>query len=261
MSYETLLFEVADGVATITLNRPDAANAFNLTMTRELMEASIRCDEEPDIRAVLLTGAGKMFSAGGDVKGFVAADDTAVLVKHMTTHLHAAVSRFARMDPPVVVAVNGTAAGGGFSLAMSGDVVLAAESAKFVSAYTAAALSPDGSSTFFVPRAAGWRRAMELMLTNRALTAHEAVEWQLINRVIPDEDLLDEARQLATELAAGPTLAYGRVKRMLLATFDESLETQMESESRNIADMTRTADTAEGMAAFVEKRRPVYRGE
>jgi 2-(1,2-epoxy-1,2-dihydrophenyl)acetyl-CoA isomerase len=260
MDYSTLLFAVSDGLATITLNRPDEANALNLTMSQELMNAAIECDENPEIRAVLITGSGKMFSAGGDIKAFMAAESMPHLLKEMTLYLHGAISRFSRMDPPLIVAVNGTAAGGGFSLAMAGDLVISAASAKFVSAYTRSALSPDGSSTYFLPRAIGLRRAAELLLTNRVLSAQEALDWQLITRVVPDEDLLAEATALGHELASGPTLAYGRVKRMLLDTFGESLETQMETEARNIADMARSRDTAEGIAAFVEKRPPNYLG-
>ena len=257
---ETLLFEVDEGLATLTLNRPDEANAMNLTMMQELMQVSITCDEDPAVRCLVVTGNGPMFSAGGDMKAFAASEDTGSLLKEMTVYFHAAVSRLARMDAPVVIAVNGTAAGAGFSLAASGDITIAASSAKFVSAYTAGGLSPDGSSTYFVPRLLGWRKAMELMLTNRTLTAEEAAEWGLINKVVPDADLMDEASALGRRLAAGPTKAYGKVKQMLQNTFSETLETQMEIEARNIADLTRTDDLREGVRAFVEKRRPEFKG-
>lgn len=261
MDFATLLFNVDEGLAQITLNRPEAANALNLQMTHDLLMAAIKCDEDRNIRAVLLTGAGdRMFSAGGDIKSFTAAPDAGILVKEMTTYLHGAVSRFTRMDAPLVVAVNGTAGGGGLSLAMAGDIILAAESAKFTSAYTAAALSPDGSSTYFLPRAIGLRRAAELFLTNRVLTAAEAHEWQLITRVVPDDQLMAEATTLGKQLAVGPTLAYGRAKRMLHSTFTESLESQMEWEARNIADMMNTEDAKEGTAAFLEKRPPRFHG-
>lgn len=257
---DTVLFEVDDGLATLTLNRPDEANAMNLQMMQELMHVSIACDEDPAIRCLLITGSGPMFSAGGDIKAFTAAPDTGKLLKEMTVYFHAAISRLARMEAPVVIAVNGTAAGAGFSLAASGDITLAASSAKFVSAYTAGGLSPDGSSTFFVPRLLGWRKAMELMLTNRTLTASEAAEWGLINRAVPDDELMTDATALARTLASGPTKAFGKVKQMLQSTFSETLESQMEIESRNIADLTRTTDLNEGLAAFIEKRRPEYKG-
>ena len=261
MAYDTLLFEVVGNVARITLNRPDAANSVNMQMARDLMAAAIQCDEDPDIRAVLLTGAGEMFSAGGDLK-FMAGfgDGFPAGVKEMTMYLHAATSRFSRMDPPLVIAVNGTAAGAGMSLAASGDLVLAAESAKFTMAYTAAGLSPDGSSSYFLPRLIGLRRTQELMLTNRRLDAQEALSWGLVNRVVADADLAEEAATLATRLAQGPTRAYGAVKTLLAETFTTSLETQMEREARKIAEMARTADAKEGIAAFVAKRKPAFTG-
>ncbi|MBT6275689.1 MAG: enoyl-CoA hydratase [Chromatiales bacterium] len=262
MSYEKLSLEVDNGLATVTLNRPESANAMDIQMSLELMKVSIECDENPAIRAVLMTGAGKMFSAGGDLKSFSAAgDDVPKLVKEMTVYLHGAVSRFSRMDAPVVMAVNGTAAGAGMSLAATGDMVLAGESARFTMAYTAAALSPDGSSTYFLPRLIGMRRTQELMLTNRLLSAQEACDWGLVNRVVPDAQLMDEAILLAQKFAQGPTRAYGAVKTLLAETFTTAFEAQMERESRMIADMMRSRDGREGMDAFLNKRKPNFTGE
>lgn len=261
MNFELLTFEQEAQVARITLNRPDAANALDLPTTRELLHAAIRCDEDPDIRAVLITGAGRMFCAGGDLKGFAAAgDQLPALLKEMTTYLHAAVTRFARMDAPVIAAVNGMAAGGGLSLAVAADLVLAAASAKFTLAYTAAGLSPDGSSTYMLPRLIGLRRTRELMLTNRVLTADEAVEIGMIDRVVPDADLMTEAETLARDLSAGPTRAYGAVKRLLHESFNDTLEGQMEREARAIVEMVKTADGSGGIAAFLAKRKPTFTG-
>ena len=261
MDYQNLRYELADGVATITLNRPDAANAIDLALARELMQVAIRCDEDPSVRAVLLTGAGKMFCAGGDLKSFAAQGDRLPsLLKEITTNLHAATSRFARMVAPLVVAVNGTAAGAGFSIAISGDLVVMAESAKLTMAYTAAGLSPDGSSTWFLPRLVGMRRAQELMLTNRRLTAAEALDWGLVNQVVPDAELAATAGALAKQLAAGATRAFGEVKKLLASAFNESLETQMELEARGIAAMAGGADGREGIEAFQAKRAPKFSG-
>ncbi len=229
---------------------------------QELMHASIRCDEDPGIRAVVATGSGRFFSAGGDLSAFAdAGDEAGMLLKEMTTYFHAAISRFSRMNAPIIAAVNGIAAGAGMSFVAACDLAIAAESAMFTSAYTAASLTPDGSSTYFVPRLIGMRRAMELMLTNRRLSAAEALEWGLINRVVPDDELMPTVRELATELAAGGTLAYGAVKRMLHETFAGTLETQMEMEARAIAAMSHTHDGREGIDAFLNKRRPEFRGE
>jgi 2-(1,2-epoxy-1,2-dihydrophenyl)acetyl-CoA isomerase len=261
MAYETLTLEVSDHVAKLTLNRPDAANAIDLKLGQELMDASIRCDEDASIRAVLLTGAGRMFSAGGDLKSFAAyGDGLPAGLKTLTSYLHAAIAKLARMDAPLVTAVNGVAAGAGMSLAAAGDLVLAAESAKFTMAYTAAGLSPDGSSTYFLPRLIGMRRTQELMVTNRRLSAAEAAEWGLVTRVVPDADLMKEAQELARGLAEGPTRAYGSVKRLLLESFGGTLETQMERETREICDNGRSADGREGIQAFLEKRPPSFQG-
>jgi 2-(1,2-epoxy-1,2-dihydrophenyl)acetyl-CoA isomerase len=262
MNYETILFEVKDQVAMITLNRPEAANGLNMAMGKDLMHAAIRCDEDPEIRAVLLTGRGKFFSAGGDLKFFADfGDGLAKALKEMTVYCHSAASRFTRMDKPLVTAVNGAAAGMGMSFAICGDLVIAAESASFTAAYTAAALAPDGGMTYLLPRYVGLLRARELMLTNRRLGSKEALEWGLVNRVVPDAELMQEAEKLVRALAAGPTLSYGSVKRLLSGTFSQTLETQMEFEARAIVDMSKTADAREGVGAFLARRKPTFTGK
>ena len=261
MSFETLLFESRDGVAYITLDREDAANAINLAMGRDLMTAAIRCDEDPGVRAVLIRSKGKIFCAGGDLGSFSGAgDEMPVLLKELTTYLHAAISRFARMNAPVVAAVNGIAAGAGFSLACASDMLICSESAKFTLAYTRVGLTPDGSSTYYLPRLIGTRRALELMLTNRVLSSQEALAWGLVNRVVPEEKLAEKSEGLARELASGPTLAFGGVKKLLIKSASESLESQMEHESRAISDASRTPDAQEGVEAFLAKRRAKFRG-
>lgn len=179
-------------------------------------------------------------------------------MKGLADDLHRAVSTFARMDAPLVVAVNGVAAGAGLSLAVTGDMVLAAASASFTTAYTRAGLSPDRSSTHYLPRLIGLRRTQELLFTNRRLSAEEAQEWGLVHRVVPDADLADEAEALAQQLAAGPLAAHGAVKRLLLGTVHTGLEEQMELEGRAIAACEMSAEGQEGVAAFVEKRPPVF---
>ncbi len=260
MKYETLLLDLTDGVAEITLNRPSAANAMDPQMSKELSSLAIHCDSTPEIRAVLITGAGKMFCAGGDLKGFANEANIRAALLSMAGDLHLAISRFARMSAPVIAAVNGTAAGAGFSLAMSADMAIAAERSVFTMAYTRAGLSPDGSSTYFMPRRIGDRRTRELMLTNRVLSAQEAYEWGIVNQVVADGELLDTARGLARKLAAGPTQAYGAVKTLLNHSFDNALEAQMELESRSIAGLAGGEDGQEGISAFVAKRKPDFKG-
>lgn len=262
MSEQAIALEVRDQVARVTLNRPQAANSINLELARALLQALDRCEADSHVRAVVLTGAGaKMFSAGGDLKTFAGlGDDVGAVVREITLYLHAAVSRLARMRAPVIAAVNGAAAGAGMSLALAADIVLAAESASFTMAYTAAGLSPDGSASYFLPRLIGLRRAQELMLTNRRLSAAEAEAWGLVTRVVPDSELMEAAETLATRLARGPTLAYGAVKRLLADGANAPLETQLEREARTISEIAQTQDAREGVRAFAEKRAPKFSG-
>ena len=260
--YKTLLFDVRDNVAHLTLNRPDAANSINENMGKDLMHAALRCDEDPEIRAVLISGAGKIFSGGGDLKDFISkGDQLPYHIKEITTYLHAAISRLTRMDAPVIAAVHGAVAGAGMSIAIACDIVVAAETTRFMVAYTRAGLVPDGSSTYFLPRIVGLKRALELTLTNRMFSAQEALRWGLITRVVPDNELLVQARAIAVQLAAGPTRAYGISKRLLHSGWMETLETQMENESQAIANSARTLDAREGITAFLEKRPPKYKGK
>jgi 2-(1,2-epoxy-1,2-dihydrophenyl)acetyl-CoA isomerase len=179
----------------------------------------------------------------------------------MAGDLHMGLSRLARSTAPVIAAVNGTAAGAGFSLVMAADLAIAAERAVFTMAYTRAGLSPDGSSTFYMPRKIGDRRARELMLTNRVLKAAEALEWGIVNQVVADDEVVATATALAEEFAAGPTLAYGAVKSLLNGTFEQTLESQMELEARTIAELSVSEDGQEGINAFLNKRRPEFHGK
>ncbi len=261
MPYRTLLLDRSDSVATITLNRPDAYNALNLALGRDLFDAALEVDEDPRVRCVVITGAGKAFCGGGDVKDFAEnLPRIGVLVKELTTYVHGAVSRLVRSPKPVIVAVNGVAAGGGLSLALSGDLVLAAESARFTMAYSKIGATPDGSSSYFLPRLVGLRRALELYLTNRVLSAKEALEWGLVTRVVPDAELGSAAMALARELAQGPTRAFGAAKLLFHQSTHESLETQMELESQAIAASGHTEDFREGVTAFAAKKTPTFRG-
>ena len=261
MSYETIEFELSNAIATITINRPENANALNLKMAEELFDASVRCTHDA-VRAILITGRGKMFCGGGDLAEMdEAGDGRAAMLTRMATILHQSLIRFARLDAPVVMAVNGAAGGGGFSLALSGDYVIASEKAKFVSAYTASGLTPDGSSTYFLAKHVGLLRAKELMLTNRVLTAAEAMDWGIVNRVCAPVDLAAEARAVAEQFAKGPTRAYGGVKRLALTAYSDTMETQLDHETRSIASMMDTYDGPHGLNSFLNKQKPVFKGE
>jgi 2-(1,2-epoxy-1,2-dihydrophenyl)acetyl-CoA isomerase len=261
MRYEKIALDRSDGIATITFNRPEAFNALDMQLAHEFHDAIVTCSEDDAVRVVVITGTGKAFCAGGDVKGFgEKIDQIGAHVKLLTTELHGAVSRMIRMSKPTITAVNGVAAGGGMSLALAGDLILATASARFTMAYTQIGASPDGSSSFFLPRLVGVKRALELTFLNRVLSAHEAMEWGIVSQVFADEQFAQEVRRIATRLAQGPTLAYGRAKTLFYSSTSETLETQMEHEAQLIAACGKTADFREGIAAFVEKRPPIFHG-
>ena len=262
MAYETIKFGVEDQIATITLSRPNNANALNLKMAEELHEVSIVCCTDPNVRAVVLTGEGKIFCAGGDLHEFkeAGAHKEALLLR-MATILHAAVIRFSNMNAPLVVAVNGAAGGGGFSMVLAGDLVLASSKAKLVSAYTASGLTPDGSSTYFLAKHVGLLRAKELMFTNRVLSAEEGKDWGLVNQVVEPHLLMETAMGYARDFANGPTQSYGGLKRMLQTAYSDPMEAQLEKETQSIAAMMTTYDGPHGLESFLNKTKPEFRGK
>ena len=263
MDLETINFKIENEIAYIELNRPKQYNSMNQTMADDLFKVSLECDDNPKIRSVLMTGSGEdAFCAGGDVNSFYKyGNKTSSHLKEVTTTLHGAISRLSRMNAPLIVAVNGVAAGAGFSFVGFADIAIASTNATFVSAYSKIGLTPDGSSTYFLPRIIGTRRYTELILTNRVLSANEALEWGLINKVVDFKDLMDEANNLAKKLASGPTLAFGKLKNLVNNSFLDSLEGQMEYEARMISDSAKTKDGMNGIDAFVNKKQVSFRGE
>lgn len=257
-----VLLEVGDdGVARLTLNRPDAANAIDVRLANDLADIAERLRAEPKVRAVLLNGAGDRFCAGGDVRSFASAGaDLHDALAEIVAPLHRAVDDLAELDAPVIAAVQGSAAGAGLALVAGADYVLAAQSAKLVMAYTGIGLIPDGGSTWYLPRVIGVRRATELALTNRVLSSEEACDWGLVNRVVPDADLQSEATAVAAKLAAGPTRALGAAKRLIRQSLDHDLNEQLDAEAAAMVAAGRSADGREGVAAFAEKRPPEFRG-
>jgi 2-(1,2-epoxy-1,2-dihydrophenyl)acetyl-CoA isomerase len=255
--FQTITLEQSGAIARITLNRPDAANGMNDTMTRELADAAVLCDD-PATKVVVLTGSGRFFSAGGDLKSFATSPSRGKHIKGVADSLHRAISTFARMDAVLITAVNGTAAGAGFSIAVTGDLVVAAESASFTMAYTKVGLSPDGSSSYFLPRLIGITKTKELMLTNRTLSADEASQWGLVTEVVPDAELAARVDQLANQMASTASGSNGAVKALMLSTFSSGLEEQMEFESRVIAGRAESAQGREGVDAFMAKRKPEF---
>lgn len=256
MNETTLTFEVHDHIAWIRLKR----NAINDDMANELMNAAWTCEQDDAIRVVVITGTDSAFSYGGDLKSFASSkEEIGRHLKKVTTALHAAVSSFVRMRKPVITGVNGVAAGVGMSLAMMGDLVIAAESAKFTMAYTNVGLTPDGSASYFLPRLVGMKRALELTLTNRVLTAAEAMEWGIVTAVVPDEQFEEKVKQTAAVICEGPVQAYGAAKSLLYQSFAQTLESQLALESDMIANRTRSAEGQEGISAFIEKRKARFK--
>ena len=214
MNLKTIKFRIENNIAFIELNRPDQYNALDHIMAEELFKISLECDDNKNIRSVVLTGTGeKAFCAGGDLHSFhKQGKKISSHLKEVTTILHGAISRFSRMNAPLI---NGIAAGAGLSFVGFADLVIASSNAKFVSAYSKAGLTPDGSSSYFLPRIIGTRRYAELVLTNRTLSAQEALEWGLVNKVVDIKDLKNEVELLANKLALGPSLAFGKFKSLL----------------------------------------------
>lgn len=255
--YETLLTERDDGVDTLTLNRPEALNALNSQMRRELLAALNAARKDESVRAVVITGAGRGFCAGADLRGGSTERD----FRHVLSSEYSPLIESIRSLPkPVVASVNGVAAGAGVSLALAADVVVAAESARFVPAFARIGLVPDSGLARIMVRALGRHRAFEILMGERQLGAAEAQELGLVAAVVPDDQLADATRALAHRLAAGPTRGIGLTKRLLNASEDASLADALAAEAALQELAGRTDDHAEGVTAFGEKRDPEFTG-
>jgi 2-(1,2-epoxy-1,2-dihydrophenyl)acetyl-CoA isomerase len=252
---------VSDGIAHLMLVRTGARNAIDPAMVRALDEAVATCAGDPTIRAMLITAAGPAFTVGGDLQHFFTVlDRLPAELDEMIPIYHSALVRLAYLSVPVVCAVQGAAAGGGLGLLWCSDVVLAAEDAKLATGFAQLALSGDGGSSWFLPRLVGLRRAQEMILDNRVLTAAEAAEWGLISRVVPRDRLDEEALEVARQLAQGPTVAYGEMRRLLRRSFSVGLEDQLDAERQAIVRCATTHDAREGIMAFAERRSPDFAG-
>lgn len=261
-SLRTVLLNFADGVATLRLNRPEQGNAINEEMAEHLGEAVTRIVETSGVRAVIISGNGPNFTMGGDVSMFAgtAPERLPHQLRRMIDAYHLAIERLTSLDAPVVAAVRGAAAGGGLGLLYAADIVIAATDARFALGYGALGLTSDGGNTWFLPRMVGLRRAQELFLLNRRLTAQEALEYGLVSRLVPDDAVEPEAADIAAKLASGPTLAYGAMRSMLRQSFETSLTDQLLAENDSIVVASGTDDAREGIASFSAKRRPQFQG-
>lgn len=259
-AYRTLKLELEDNVATITLDRPEALNALNLELKAELAEVIGSITDQPEIRAAVVTGSGRAFCAGGDITEMDPDRTTVVSRERMGKLLREVFIPLARLEKPVIAAVNGHAHGAGFSLALAADIIYASESAIFSLAFARLGLVPDSSALYFLPRRLPINKAKELVFSARRFGAAEAMELGLVQRVIPDDELLAEARALAAELASGATIAFGLAKRLLDQSSILSMEdmAQLEAYAQGVA--ISTDDHAEGIRAFHERRPPVFSG-
>jgi 2-(1,2-epoxy-1,2-dihydrophenyl)acetyl-CoA isomerase len=262
-SYETILFETADGVATITLNRPDAFNALNVTLLAELREAFRRVAGEERLRAVVLTGAGRAFCSGQDLRDLQqeGATDPGAAVRDALDHRYSPLIKAMRTLPkPIVGAINGVAAGAGMSLAMATDIRLVSDRASFTLAFSRVGLIPDAGSNYFLPHLVGLPRALELAWTSRRVSAEEAVSIGLANHVVPADELLEDAAELARGLARGPAQAIALTKQAMTRGAEASLGEVLDLEAELQSRLVGSADFVEGVSAFLEKREPEFGG-
>ncbi len=248
-------------LATISLNRPARLNAMDNELMTALREATEEVTADAGIRAVLLRGEGPAFCAGGDVPLFKdRLAELPDLIVHWGRELHFAIQELRRMDKPVLAAVHGAVAGAGMSLMFAADLAVAAADTRFTLAYANIGASPDGGSTYFLPRLVGYKKAMELALLPDRFDAQTALSLGLVNWVVPAGQLVEESKRIARRLASGPTRAYAEAKRLLSRSDAASMESQMEEELRAFARCARTDDLKEGVSAFVEKRPPTFTG-
>src|SRR5512140_2428321 len=245
----------------ITLNRPDVLNSFTLAMSRELRDALTSARGDKTVRAVLITGAGRGFCAGQDLSDVPPLVDGKLdLGATVRQTYNPLIDLIRKIDKPIVCAVNGVAAGAGANLAIACDIVIASEGASFIQSFSKIGLVPDSGGTFFLPRAIGWPMATALMMLGDKITAKHAAEMGMIYKVVPASTLESESLNLAEHLAAMPTKGLGLTKRALNASKANNLEQQLEFEEQMQAEAGRTSDFEEGVAAFREKRKPVFRG-
>lgn len=249
---------IDSGVARITLSRPDANNAMSEDFIEDLATACEQAADDPSVRVVLITALGKNFCVGGDIRAFASEADPGGFIEKLATRLHQGMARLAAIDAPVVVAVQGAAAGAGLSLAGAADIVVAGVGASFTLAYTGIGLTSDGGATWTLPRILGLRLTQEMMYLGRRLSAEEALRHGLVTRVVADDALEAEAEGIATTIAAGPTRAFGGVKRLLNASFGATLSDHLDAEAAAIGDALRTQDAQAAVKSFLAREKPVF---
>ncbi len=255
---EPLRIERRGSAMWLVLNRPHSGNAIDVHLAEALGAAAAALREDSAARVIVITGAGALFCAGGDVRAFAAGASASNAIDAITSRLHPAIEALAALPKPIVTLINGPAAGAGLGLALLGDIVLAARSAHFTSAYTAIGLTPDAATSWLLPRLIGLRRAQELILTNRRVRAEEAERMGMITRAVDDGELIKEGETLAAELATSAVAACGAVRALLFNSLSRTLHEQLEVEARTIASRADAPEGREGISSFLEKRAPHY---
>jgi 2-(1,2-epoxy-1,2-dihydrophenyl)acetyl-CoA isomerase len=261
MTFTAMRLEIAEGIARLTFTDTARGNPIDGTFCSEMSEAAIQLSEDPLVRCVLIAAEGKVFSFGGDIGAFMGdLDGLPANIKRWTTTLHSAIARLQRMDAPIVTAVHGVCAGGMSAFVAGSDIVIAAEDARFVSAYAGIGYSNDAGSSIMYARRMGIARTRKFLLMNETLDAGAALAAGLADEVVPSDQLMARAEAMAHQLATGPTKAFGEMRRLLTSVEDQPLETQLELEAQALARSAGTADAREGLTAFWEKRKPVFVG-
>jgi 2-(1,2-epoxy-1,2-dihydrophenyl)acetyl-CoA isomerase len=259
---DLVLFSVERGLAHVTLNRPSASNAMSAEFLEALCRAVMACHGEPGIRVVLLSGRGKNFCAGGDIHAFAArGENMPDYIRVATAWLQNAVTGLMRLEAPVIASVQGFAAGGGgFGLVCAADLVIAADSAKFLAGATRVGMAPDAGVSVTLPRLVGLRRAADILLTNPILSAQQALDLGIVNRVVPEAELERASLQWAREIASGAPKALAATKRLLTSGVGGSIDSCLSEEARTVSELSGTADAREGLAAVIERRAPTFVG-
>jgi 2-(1,2-epoxy-1,2-dihydrophenyl)acetyl-CoA isomerase len=260
MDYETILYQLDEGVLTITLNRPEVLNAANRKMTDEIQDALKKAERDPSVRCIVLTGAGRAFCSGEDLKARQSAG-TVGFESTLRDRYIPIVLKLRNIEKPVIGSINGVAAGAGLSIALACDMRIASDKAGFIEVFVRIGLVPDAGSSYFLPRLVGLSKALEMCFTGDSMNAEEALQFGLVNRVVPAEELEATTRELALRLAKGPTRAIGLMKRAINRGLSTDLEQQLEYEVHMQEAAGNTEDHREGLAAFLEKRTPEYKGK